>query len=170
MAIKAFVYTRKFYSVGRGLFVYVKPNLLGQGKVMVGDNCVLQNAIAKNPINLYAFKNASLIIGNNVLIAYGTTIVSRKLVEIGDDTKIAFEVLIMDSDQHGIDGKPIATSPVKIGKHVWIGARAIILKGVSIGDNSIVGAGSVVTKSFSANTIIAGNPAKVIGPTTGYNP
>lgn len=168
LKLKALVYTRKFYSVGKNIRFYVKPNILGRGKVIVGDNCVFQNAISKDPIDLFALENATLIIGNNVLIAYGTTIVAREIVEIGENTKIGFQVLIMDSDQHGLNGNPIMTKPVKIGKHVWIGARSIILKGVTIGDNAVVGAGSVVTRNVPANTMVAGNPAKVIASTTGY--
>jgi maltose O-acetyltransferase len=54
-------------------------------------------------------------------------------------------------------------APVKIGNYVWICARAIILKGVTIGDNAIVGAGALVTKDVPENAIVGGNPAKVIG-------
>ncbi len=54
------------------------------------------------------------------------------------------------------------TSPIKIGNHVWIGMRSIILKGVTIGDGSIVAAGSVVVKDVPNNCLVAGNPAKVV--------
>ena len=168
MGLKARYYSRKFQKLGRGVLFYVKPNMLGEGHVEVGDYCVFQDAIAKNPIDLYAFRKATLRIGNKVLIAFGTTIVARELVEVGDETKIGFQVLIMDSDQHGFDGQPIKTLPVKIGKHVWIGARSIILKGVTIGDNAIIGTGSIVTKDVPPNTIAAGVPAQILRSTTGF--
>jgi acetyltransferase-like isoleucine patch superfamily enzyme len=87
-------------------------------------------------------------------------------ITIGDGCAIARNVLIMDFDAHDItyeDGrKNQNTAPVTIGSHVWIGAGATILKGVTIGDNAIVGAGSVVTRDVPPNTIVAGNPARII--------
>lgn len=68
-----------------------------------------------------------------------------------------------------MDGEKINISPVRIGNNVWIGVRVIILKGINIGDNSIIGAGSVVTKNVPNNSIVVGNPAKVIRNTDGYN-
>ena len=78
---------------------------------------------------------------------------------------IAAEVVIFDTDWHGIDGQPPKEEPISIGRHVWIGLRALILEGVTIGDNSIVGAGSVVTKSVAPNSVVAGNPARFIRET-----
>ncbi len=78
---------------------------------------------------------------------------------------IASDVVITDSDWHGIYdrtdyvAKPL---PVKIAKNVWIGERSIILKGTEIGENSIIGAGSVVSGKVPANVVYAGNPAKEI--------
>jgi acetyltransferase-like isoleucine patch superfamily enzyme len=98
-----------------------------------------------------------------------TFIGAAKLVTIGNNTMIAGEVRIMDTDLHGMDGQTAQEKPVTIGNHVWIGIRSIILKGVTIGDNAIVGAGSVVTKSIAPNTVVAGNPARLIRETkTGY--
>ena len=99
----------------------------------------------------------------------GAIISSKVKIEIGDSTIIGHQVLMFDTDFHGIDGHETNQEPIIIGKHVWIAARAIILKGVTIGDNAIVAAGSVVTKDVAENTIVAGNPATQIGVTkTGY--
>lgn len=90
-------------------------------------------------------------------------IVCRISIEIGEDVAIADEVIIRDSDDHIIlrEGYQM-TAPVRIGNHVWIGARAVILKGAKIGDGCIVAAGSLVTKSFPDNCLIGGVPAKII--------
>jgi len=72
-------------------------------------------------------------------------------------------VNIFDSDFHGlVDRRQPVKSAVKIGNNVFIGSRAIILKGVHIGDNSTIAAGAVVTGEVPANVVVAGNPARVI--------
>ena len=82
---------------------------------------------------------------------------------IGDDTIFGPGVGIISANHnpHDLD-KWIATEPIQIGKSCWIGMNSVILPGVKLGDNVIVGAGSVVTKSFPDNVVIAGNPAKII--------
>jgi maltose O-acetyltransferase len=98
-----------------------------------------------------------------------TLICCAKCVEIGAGTIIGAGTMILDTDFHprGEDGAwltdPVAVaSAVRIGKQCFIGARAIILKGVTIGDGAVVGAGSVVTKDVPAGATAAGNPAKVV--------
>ena len=71
-------------------------------------------------------------------------------------------MLIRDSDNHTIIGGKEKTAPIKIGNHVWIGARATILKGVKIGDGAVVAAGAVVTRDVPPNTLVGGVPAKII--------
>lgn len=84
-------------------------------------------------------------------------------IEIGEGTIFSFGVII-NSAGHDIKNLDLVpkNKPIKLGKNCWIGANVVILAGIEIGDNSIVGAGSVVTKSFGCNEIIAGVPAKVI--------
>jgi acetyltransferase-like isoleucine patch superfamily enzyme len=84
---------------------------------------------------------------------------------IGDACMIAHGVYISDADWHGIydRAEPVGnTKPVILEDNVWIGDSAIICKGVTIGKNSIIGAGSVVTKNVPTNSIFAGNPAKLV--------
>jgi len=109
--------------------------------------------------------NGSISLGNYILISPGTSIRSAESIDIGDSTMIASDVVITDSDWHCIYDRTdyVATpKPVKIHKNVWIGERSIILKGTQIGENSIIGAGSVVHGDIPPNSIYAGNPAKEV--------
>ncbi len=84
-------------------------------------------------------------------------------ITIGEDVKISEDVIIRDSDNHTVIRKGYKMSaPIHIGNHVWVGVRAIILKGVTIGDGAIIAAGSVVTRDVPANTLVGGVPAKII--------
>jgi acetyltransferase-like isoleucine patch superfamily enzyme len=115
-------------------------------------------------------KNASLTIGDSVGISC-TAIICHDRISIGNSVLIGGGVVIYDTDFHSLirsermmnDIKEmVKTSPVTIADGVFIGAHSIILKGVSIGENSIIGAGSVVTRSVPSNQIWGGNPAKFI--------
>lgn len=123
-----------------------------------------------------------LKIGNNVSFRRGSLISITKSIEIGNNVFAAEGVFITDNDGHPIDPlfrkkmtqtkpgsyywKPdhelVAKSNVIIEDNVWIGKNAMILKGVRIGENSIIGAGSVVVKNIPSNSIVGGNPAKLI--------
>lgn len=114
-------------------------------------------------------------IGNAVMISPGVRISASDDIRIGHGCMMANGVYITDCDWHGIydrmqrDPEP---KPVRIGDNVWLGDHATVLKGVTIGDNSIVAAGSVVTKDVPANVIVAGNPAcvvKTLDPSLGFH-
>lgn len=111
------------------------------------------------------YPNAKLELGYGYINA-GTQIRCMDHIKIGNQCAIGRNVMIMDFDAHHIrydDGSENRyTAEIKIGNHVWIGAGATILKGITIGDGAIIGAGAVVTKDVEANSIVAGNPAKVI--------
>lgn len=106
-----------------------------------------------------------LIIGKYSLITPGVRIMAANKIEIGDACMIAHGAYISDADWHGIydRAKPVGkTRPIVLQDNVWIGDSAIICKGVTIGKNSIIAAGAVVTKDVPENCIYAGNPAKFV--------
>ncbi len=105
-------------------------------------------------------------IGNNFFANFNLTILDEAAVTIGDNVFIGPNVSIYTAC-HPLDAKTRNTGvewaePVTIGNNVWIGGSATILPGVTIGDNCVIGAGSVVTKNVPSNTVAAGNPARVI--------
>ena len=104
-------------------------------------------------------------IGDYALISPGVRISASDDIVIGDSVMIANGAYITDADWHGIYDRAHRNEgviPVKIGNNVWLGDHCAILKGVTIGDNSIVAANAVVTKPVEANVIVAGNPARVV--------
>lgn len=105
---------------------------------------------------------SEIIIGDNTSIGDRTEIHAGKKVEIGSGCNIAWDVCIMDRDYHKFNSKIEEIQPVKIGDNVWIGCNSLILKGVTIGNGSVVAAGSVVTKDVPPNTLVGGNPAKIL--------
>ena len=101
-------------------------------------------------------------IGRRVVIMNGCLMMSAGGITIDDDVLIAANVQLI-SNNHDLDNRMIITcKPVHICRRAWIGAGSTILPGVTVGENSVVGAGSVVTRDVEPNTIVAGNPARVI--------
>lgn len=164
------VFSARCTKVGKGLQL---PNgiplVAGDHlKIYLGDNVsILRSTIGASKV----FDEPVLKVGDNSSIGYGTVISVAKEVEIGDDCLIAPHCIIMDSDDHPIspqkrlEYKPVDlddVKPVKIGNNVWIGAYSAILKGVTIGDNSIIATHSVVTRDVLPNCIYAGYPARHI--------
>ncbi len=120
-----------------------------------GENVDIRTPIAG--VNLQKVK-----IGNNVVIMNGSLMMASGGITIDDDTMIAANVRLI-SNNHDLDTRSIITClPIHIKRNCWIGAGATILRGITIGENSVVGAGSVVTKDVPDNVIVAGNPAKII--------
>lgn len=113
-------------------------------------------------VRIECWSGAILKIGKGTYFNRGTEIVASHAVSIGADCKIARDVIIMDTDQHPLDATGLKMKPVVIEDRVWLGSRAIILKGVCIGHDSVVGAGAVVTKSVPPYSIVVGPAARVI--------
>lgn len=110
--------------------------------------------------DVYLFKNAVLIIGNSYINSNCTLRVTNKIT-IGNGCAIAWNVSIMDSEFHCIDSK-LNAQPIIIEDHVWIGANATILPGVTVGYGAIVAAGAVVKNNVPPKCLVAGIPARII--------
>jgi acetyltransferase-like isoleucine patch superfamily enzyme len=101
-------------------------------------------------------------IGDRVFINSGSVVISVLEITIGDDVALASDVYVIDSNSHGVEGRPHVEAPVRIGDGTWVGARAMILPGVTIGKRVVVAAGSVVTRDVPDDSLVAGNPARVV--------
>lgn len=113
-------------------------------------------------VRLECWRGARITIGDGTYLNRNTEIVASAAVTIGRDCKIGRDVLIMDTDQHAVPGQALERDPVVIEDRVWIGARAIVLKGARLGHDSVIAAGAIVTRDVPAWTIVAGQPARVI--------
>lgn len=126
----------------------------------------------KKHVRISAGFEGSIHIGKQTLIDQGSAIMSQYKITIGDNCLIAPYSFIVDFNhsfakstipinKQGYEGKPIT-----IGNDVWIGTHSVVLPGVTIGDGAVIGAGSIVTKNVAPYTIVAGNPAKLLGKRT----
>lgn len=151
-------------------------NQTENGVLQIGKDFACNNKVKSNSIGIIqpcvfniGSEGSRITIGNNVGIS-GSTICAVKSVTIGDNVLIGSGCLITDTDAHPLDyndrrnrkNDRILSDSIVIGNDVFIGARSIILKGVTIGDRAIIGAGSVVSKDIPADCIAAGNPVRVI--------
>lgn len=148
----------------RGLMITSRfPN----SSIVIGNNCSFNSKSRFNyrginhPCILQTGKmNACIKVGNDCGFS-GVSIVSDNQVIIGNKVLIGANSMIGDRDDHS-NIYPSLPQPIIIGDNTWIGMNVIVLKGVKIGNNSIIGAGSIVTKDIPDNVIAAGNPCKVI--------
>lgn len=160
---------------GKNLCIRGRAFVRNNGSLTIGDNAKINSNISSNPAGgpyktaLVVSKNAELHIGNNVGMS-GATIVAQNSIVIEDYVMLGSGSCVFDTDFHSLDfeyriakiDNHMKTAPVKICRGAFIGARSLILKGVTIGEKSIIGAGSVVTKDVPSGEIWAGNPAKFI--------
>ncbi|MEW6673259.1 MAG: acyltransferase [Thermodesulfobacteriota bacterium] len=166
-------YTRRFIEpqleyLGKG-GLFIKPwhvDIFG-APIKIGDYAmVVATPDKKIRFSIWAQQEGlgRISIGNYCLICPGVRIGSAGEITIGDNCMLASNAYITDADWHDIYNRVSIgkTAPVRIEKNVWIGDSVIICKGVTIGENSIIGAGAIVVDSVPANSIAAGNPARVV--------
>jgi len=156
--------------VGRNVQLEGMPYIYGDGNIVIGDNVRIGN---RNGwiVGLKVFPDAQLEIGDDSVIGYLNLFSVAKSVRIGKHCVFAGEVKILDNNSHSLDFeqrrvnaalRPDEVAPVVIEDDVWLGANCTVLKGVTIGQGSVVAAGAVVTRSVPPFTVAAGNPARII--------
>ncbi|WP_214847324.1 acyltransferase [Exiguobacterium sp. s193] len=150
--------------------IHCKTRVNGKGLIYLGKSSSLGYYLAssvKREILLQARNiESKIVIGGNSTIGNGSEIIAISNIEIGENCLLGPRVIIYDSDFHGVNptkrNNPI-TKPVFIHDNVWIGTEAIILKGVTIEQDSVIGARTVVTKNVPKGSIVSGNPMRIIG-------
>jgi acetyltransferase-like isoleucine patch superfamily enzyme len=156
--------------VGRKLRADRLPYIRGKGCLRIGSEVNLSGRSSFYFMSNMPVKPV-IEIGNNVFIGNGCTFSAASRIAVGDGAFISAGVRICDNDGHPLDAvrrmagdpiRPDEVKPVTIEAGGWIGASAIILKGVTIGRGAVVGAGSVVTRDVPADTVVAGNPAVIV--------
>ena len=157
-------------SVGPGLWMEELPYIQGQGRIVVGRNVRLSG----KPHIAFSARHAEvpeLVVGDGTFLGHLCDLRIATRIRIGRNTLIAAGVMIADYDGHPVDAAerrsgaaspPASVREVTIGDDVWIGHGAVILKGVAIGDRSVVGACAVVTCDVPPECLVAGNPARVV--------
>lgn len=159
--------------------------------VIIASNCLLDNTVIHingdnnilivekkarfmGPCKINMSNGAKLHIGENAGIRGVSFILDAANISVGKLCMFSYNIIIRNTDSHKVIDLSTneIVNPSKdiiLGEHVWIGHNSTILKGVSIGDDSIVALGAVVTKSCPANSIIAGNPAKIVKTNVTWN-
>ena len=148
--LRGFLVSRKLQSRTaisvRGPLKIIKVN----GDISIGEHTELWPDVKLSCFGRQKAKPAAIVIGRHCSLGDRTEVHAGKRVEIGNDVIIAWDCVILDRDYHSTGGTNEVCETVNIKDGVWIGCRAIILKGVTIGEGAVVGAGSVVTKSVGA--------------------
>lgn len=136
--------------------------------IQIDSNCTFNSSHSSNLIGIYSpcmistiKRGAKIGIGHNCGFS-GTVIGCAQYIRLGNNVRCGANTMITDSDWHSDDPRTGEDKPVIIDNNVWLGYGVKVLKGVHIGENSLIGAGSIVTKDIPANVVAAGNPCKVI--------
>lgn len=158
-------------SVGPGLRIERIPYIRGHGTIELGAKVYISGKIGIGLSTRSPGVTPALRIGSHSFIGHQCSFNLRHGITLGEHCLLAGGIIIQDHDGHPLDphrrqaGEPAPESEVHavtIGNNVWIGRRSLILKGVQVGDNAVIGAGSLVVRDVPANTVVAGNPARVI--------
>lgn len=150
--------------VGPRVRVRGRPVVKTWGRMIIGERVQLNSTIAT--LELIAHSKGTLEIGPRSLVNFGCSIVAHELVRIGADCHIGPYTMMLDNDYHHVEPerrlKRPPSKPIVLEDNVWLGARVIVMSGVTIGKDSCIGAGSVVTSDIPPRTLAAGVPARPI--------
>jgi acetyltransferase-like isoleucine patch superfamily enzyme len=167
--LRARYYLRSAQALGPRVRLWGVPFVKNEGQLLIGDRVRLASGVST--LELSVGPEGTLQIGDRVLINHGCSIGATKLVRIGDRCNLGSQSILIDNAFHELDperrNERPDSAPVVLEDNVWLAARVIVLPGVTIGRDSVVGAGSVVTKDIPAGVLAAGIPAKVIRPLVG---
>ena len=133
------------------------PKVLNRGGAIHIESCSFEAGV-----RLEVYSKATLTIGKGTYVNRNVHIVVADRVDIGRRVKIGWDAIVMDTDMHGHSGQPMVTRPVIIEDDVWIGCRALILKGVRIGKGAVIAAGAIVTRDVPPNAVVASPRAEVV--------
>ncbi len=162
--IRARWHLRSATSVGPKVRLYGKPLISNRGEMVIEERVRLSAAAAT--LELVTEPGGRLVIEAGTFINYGTSISASLLVQIGADTQIGTHCMLIDNAFHHVEPERRNERPesqaIILGRNVWLGARVIVLPGVTIGADSVVAAGSVVTKDVPPRTLVGGVPARII--------
>lgn len=141
---------------------------LQECNITIGNNCSFRSSTTSNLSGLFtpciistAKRGAKITIGKGCGFS-GTRIRCGTSITLGDNVRCGANTYIADTDAHSNDYRASNDRPVVIDNNVWLGLNVVVLKGVHIGENSLIGANSVVTKDIPANVIAVGNPCRII--------
>ena len=142
-------------------FSFKPPRVRNAGEMTIGHNLILRCPLTK--AQLETAKSGRLLIGNHVFINEGVIIYSEAAVTIGDYAKLGDFTAIHDSNFHELSptDRPLP-APVVIGRNAWLARNVLVMPGVTIGENAVIAAGAIVTADVAPNTVVAGNPARLI--------
>jgi acetyltransferase-like isoleucine patch superfamily enzyme len=160
--VRARVRLRRCNHVGKRTRLVGRPRITNGGEITIGERVVLDCSVV--PIELKTFPGGTIEIGARTFLNYGVSIQARERVFIGQDCLLGTYVNVLDNDMHSVLDRSHAprSKPVVIEDNVWLGNRVIVLPGVQIGRDAVVGAGSVVVKDVPPRSLAVGNPARVI--------
>jgi acetyltransferase-like isoleucine patch superfamily enzyme len=157
-------YLRHADEVGVRVRLRGRPRIVNEGHMLIGERVQLVSTVAT--LELVADVGGTLEVGERTLINYGTSIYAGSLVHIGAHCHIGTHTIMMDNDFHRLEPERRLerpqSRPIVIEDNVWLGGRVIVLPGVTIGEGSAIGAGSVVTRDIPARSLAVGSPARVI--------
>jgi maltose O-acetyltransferase len=150
--------------VGSRVRLRGRPAISNRGRMVIGERVQLISTIAT--LEIVSEPGASLTIGERTLVNFGCSLVATQSLTIGARCHIGPYTMMLDNDYHRVEPERRLerppSLPIVVEDNVWVGVRVIVMAGVTIGQDSCVGAGSVVTADVPPRTLVAGVPARVI--------